>query len=370
MARHPSLQEFFDSPGALAADLNMSASAVQPLGQDELLSFEEDSVDRFRALGLDYPRRHGSEELIAQVAARYRAIGPEGILLSSGLDEALGLLFTSLIEPGDRVVVLSPCYPPHLKLPEWRGAEVVAWTARAENDWVPDLEELRGLLATPTRAVITTFPQNPTGFMPDAAYEADLLEIIDKSGAVLLADEIYAGLPLGSVEGRGDLADRHDRVISMHGLSKTMGLPGLRLGWMAARDPELLAPVRAARNLFNAYVPEPVDFLARLAMRHEDAILARNSAVVDAGKAAAKAFFTRHGNLFEYREPSAGVLSFPRWHGPGGTSELSRRLLNEAKLVCAPSLCFDAGDDNFRIGMGRRSLPAALERLDRFLETL
>jgi len=370
MTKHPSLQEFFDSPGALAADLNMSASASEPLTQEELLAFEPEAAARFNEIKLTYPRRHAELELLDGISRRYRAVSPEGLLPTSGVDEALGMLFLSLVEAGDRVVVLTPCYPPHLMLPEWRGAEVVSWPARAENGWVPELAELRRLTAKPTRLVITTFPQNPTGFMPNEAFNAELLEIIDASGAILVADEIYAGLPRGAATGLGDLADRHDRVISLHGLSKTMGLPGLRLGWMAARDPVVLEPIRAVRTLFNAYVPPPIDFLANLALRYEDAILDRNTRILEVGKRATGEFMTRHGNLFEWTEPSAGVLSFPRWTGPGGTSALSQRLLSEAKLVCAPSLCFDAGDQHFRVGLARRSLPDALDRFDSFLERL
>jgi aspartate/methionine/tyrosine aminotransferase len=370
MTDHPSLQEFFDSPGALAADMNISASASEPLGQNELLAFEPDAVEHFNEISLTYPRRHAEPELLDGIAKRYDSVPPEGLLPTSGVDESLGMLFLSQVEPGDRVVVLTPCYPPHLALPEWRGAEVARWEARAENGWVPDLDELRRLTTKPTRLIITAFPQNPTGFMPDEAFNAELLEIVEASGALLLADEIYAGLPSGSVDGLSNLADRHDRVISLHGLSKTLGLPGLRLGWMAARDPALLEPIRAVRTLFNAYVPIPIDFLANLALRHEDKILARNGAILAQGRQAAAAFMARHGNLFEWTDPSAGVLSFPRWTGPGGTSALSQRLLDEAKLVCAPSLCFDAGDQHFRVGLARRSLPEALDRFDTFLERL
>ena len=370
MANHPSLQEFFDSPGALAAEHHMSASAAEPLTQDELLALEPDTHRRFNDIKLTYPRRHAELELLDGISRRYRTIEPDGLLPTSGVDEALGMLFLSLVDAGDRIVVLTPCYPPHLLLPRWRGAETVPWRARAETNWVPDLEELRQLTQKPTRLVITTFPQNPTGFMPDADFNAELLDIISASGAILVADEIYAGLPRGAGDGLSNLADRHDRVISLHGLSKTMGLPGLRLGWMAARDPALLERVRAVRTLFNAYVPPPIDFLANLALRHEGAILDRNTAILDAGKRAAGAFMARHGNLFEWTEPSAGVLSFPRWTGPGGTSALSQRLLDEAKLVCAPSLCFDAGDEHFRVGLARRGLPEAFDRMDTFLERL
>ena len=109
MSKHPSLQEFFDSPGALAADLNMSASASEPLTQDELLAFEPEAAARFNEIKLTYPRRHAELELLDGISRRYRAVPPEGLLPTSGVDEALGMLFLSLVEAGDRVVVLTPC---------------------------------------------------------------------------------------------------------------------------------------------------------------------------------------------------------------------------------------------------------------------
>lgn len=350
--------------------MNMSASAVEPLNQSELLAFEEGAREELIGMPLDYPKRHGSPELKHRIANRYTNVTEDGVILTAGLDEALGLLFVSMVEPGDRVVVLHPCYPPHLQIPAWRGAEVVKWPARPQLNWVPDLNHLRDVVAQPTKLIVTTFPQNPTGFMPDSSYEAELLDIVERCGAVLVSDEIYAGLPSGSTAELSNLADRHDRVISLHGLSKTFGLPGLRLGWLAARDPRLLNQVLSAQNFFNAYVPAPTDLLANLALRSEIAILERNSTIIANTKAFAHDFFSRHGNLFEYQEPTIGALCFPRWNGPGGTSQLSRRLLEDWKLVCAPSLCFDAGDDNFRVGLGRKNLPIALDRFERFLETV
>jgi len=226
---------------------------------------------------------------------------------------------------------------------------------------------LRGLLSQPTRLVLVTFPQNPTGFMPDAAYLDRFLEIVGGSDAILVSDEIYAGLPAGSPA--PNLADRLARAISLHGLSKTRGLPGLRFGWMATADPELKDRLRQAKNLFNAYVPVPVAILAGIAFDHEAALIARADAIRAACLDAANRFFARHGNLFDWTPPGAGVLSFPRWTGPGGARDLSDRLVAEASISLAPSTCFDAGDGNFRLGLTRRAVPEGLDRLSEYLET-
>lgn len=365
MTEHRTLQDFFDDPATIATRYKLSASASEPVGQAELLALEPGASARFVDLDLDYPERFGPSVLRSAIQNKYETVPFDGVLITSGLDDGLALLFTALIEPGDRVIVLTPCYPPHIELPAWRGAEIVPWPARPENDFVPDLGELEALLATPAKALITTFPQNPTGFLPDESYIANLLGLLERHETILVSDEIYAGLPLGTAVLR--LADRYEKAVSLHGLSKTCGLPSLRFGWLASRDRKTIDAVKEVKNLFNAYVPGPVAFLAEIAFRHEASLLKRNSVILERSLAAASDFIARHNNLFSWTPPTAGTVAFPRWHGPGGTQDLSDRLIREGSISLAPSLCFDAGDAHVRFGMCRRSFPDALAALERFL---
>lgn len=363
-----SLQAFFDSPAAQACDLNLSASAAEPLTMTEFVEIAPAAERALAGAVFDYPRRHGALDLRERVAARYDGVTAAGVILTSGLDDALATLYFGLVGKGDRVVVLTPCYPPQIEVAAALGAEIVRWESREENGFVPDLDELRGLLSEPTRLIVVTFPQNPTGFMPDEAYVRALMDLVERSGALLILDEIYSGLPLGGEPAGTRLAERSDRVISLHGLSKTVGLPGLRFGWIATRDGALAEQLRDRRKLFNCYLSTASEQLARVAFDHEPALLARTDAIRRTASEAADAFFRRHENLFTYVAPEAGVLAFPRWNGPGGATALSNRLMAEAKLVFAPSTCFDAGDANLRVSIGRRTTPAGLARLGEFLE--
>ena len=162
MAQPPpqTLQEFFDSPAAMGARHKLSASAAEPVSQAELLALEPDAGDGLARLVWDYPARYGPIGLRETVAAMYPGITAGGVLMTSGVDEALGLVFLTLVEAGDRVVVLTPCYPPQMALPQWRGADVVPWPAREANGWAADLDELRALTRQPTKLVVVTFPQN------------------------------------------------------------------------------------------------------------------------------------------------------------------------------------------------------------------
>jgi aspartate/methionine/tyrosine aminotransferase len=363
------LQEFFDRPAVMAARHKLSASAAEPVPLEELLALEDGAAERFQRGALDYPERYGPSALRDAIAAKYATVGEAGVEITSGLDEALGLIFTTLIAPGDRVIVLSPCYPPQRLLPAWRGGQVVEWWVRPEQDFVPDLDELRALLRQPARAVITTFPMNPTGFFPDPDFIDALVAVLREAGTILISDEIDGGLPADGPPAL-NLADRYEHAVSLHGLSKTCGLPGLRFGWMATGDPDLHARLREAKNLFNAYVPGPIAVLADLALRHEAALVARADAVRAECLALAEAFFARHGNLFAWQAPEAGVLAFPEWLGPGSSRDLSERLVREASISLAPSTCFGAGDAHVRIGLTRREFGDGLAAFDRFLAGL
>jgi len=362
-------QQFFERHEVENAKVNLSASALEPVSLGELLSFSPGSEDRFRNNRLDYTPRHGSPILLENISKLYNTLGAENILVTSGVDDALGMLSLALLKSGDRVVVLCPTYPPHVQLPAHFGAQVIPWRATEENGWAPDLDELRKLVSVPTRMVIAGFPQNPTGFMPDKAYASEMIEIVTNSGAVLISDEIYAGLPAGSDLSGSNLADQDDRVISLNGLSKTYGLPGLRVGWIASKNKAVMASIKSTRDLFNAYTPNPVEILAEIALVNKDKLYKRNASIVSAGAVASAEFFRKHSDLFEWKAPQAGVLSFPKWLGPGGARNLSERLIADVSIALAPGECFDAGDDNLRFSVGQRSVVDGLDQLHHYLET-
>lgn len=364
----PKLQAFFDSAEATGARINLSASAIEPLSREEWLTLDPRvAKTQDDALRFDYSTRYGIEPLRAAIAEDYEGVDASGVMVTSGLDDGLASIALALVEPGDRVIVLCPCYPPQIELPRWRGAEVVAWEARAENGWVPSLDELRELLAPGARLVIVTFPQNPTGFTPDVAYASALCEMVEAAGATLVSDEVYSGLPPAPEAGVLPLCARLPSAISLHGLSKTYSLPGLRVGWMASANEADMARIRSVRNLMNCYLPTPVEALALAALRGREAIFARNAAIRDEGVAAADEFFASHDNLFAWQAPASGVLGFPEWRGPGSASALSQRLIEEAGIILAPSSCFEAGDRHFRVSVGRRGTGPGLVALADYL---
>lgn len=361
------LKEFFYTAGAGTAQYNLSRSFAEPLTVGELLAFEPDDREKLEAMTLGYPGLDGSQGLRSAISEKYPGFSSDDVIATSGLDDALAVLALALIEPGDRVIVQTPAYQTYLTVPKWRGADIAEWRSREENGWLPDLDELEDLLRQPARWVMINFPNNPTGAMPDEAYLKRLVEVVEASGTLLISDEIYAGLP-GSKEPFEPLCCRYPRAVSLHSVSKTLGVPGLRIGWIVCSDREVTEKIKELRFHFNSFISAPSEFLGTLALRHESEIIKRNSKILADNTATADSFMARHDNLFGWSAPQAGVNAWPQWRGPGTTKDLSDAVLRDAKLLIAHSALFLGGDRHVRLGLGCKGFDTALERFDDFLE--
>ncbi len=363
------LKEYFYTPRAAQTEFNLSRSFAEPLSVGELLSLEPEATEQLSEMKLGYTGLDGTASLRQAISAQYAGLSADQIIVTSGLDDALTLLSLSLIEKGDRVIVYTPCYQTYMTVPAWRGAEVVEWRGDPNNNWQPDLGQLADLLQTPAKWVIVNFPNNPTAFTPDETYLNELAALLAASETTLLCDEIYSGLGL-SAETPKPMAVRYGKAVSMHSVSKTLGLPGLRIGWLASQDQGVLDQIRTLRFHFNSFIGAPSEFLAQVALRNADKILNQNLQILTENAEIAGEFFHRHQNRMSWTTPQAGVNAFPEWHGEAGTLKLCDRLADEAKVLLAPSQMFGAGDRHFRLGLGCRDFAAALERFDGFISKL
>ncbi len=363
------LKRFFNQAAAQTARANLSPSFAEPLRTPELLALEPDAAERLAALPLGYTTAFGGTELRDAVAARYDRLEPGQIVATCGGDDALSSLFMALLQPGDHVIVQSPVYQPLASVATWCGAEVTLWAGDEELGWEPPLDRLIDLLRATTRMIVVNFPHSPTGYAPDRAYLDRLIAIADDAGCLLVGDEIYRGLPLNGAIEPPSLADLSARAVTLNSVSKTYGLPGLRVGWLATRNEEALDAVRAFRMHLNTYLGAPVEFLAALAVRHSDRILAGNLALAQTNLALLDAFLARHDDRFACVRPRGGVVAYPRWLGDETTGALSDRLLRDHGLLLASSANFAGGERHVRIGFGTAAFPTALTLLEESLQT-
>lgn len=369
--------EVFFSRWEFAADYNLGASDAETLSVGELLALGgEADREAFARLGLGYLPTWGTDELRAAIADTYDEVAPEDVLAFAGAEEALFWLMQLLLGPGDHALITVPNYQSFESVPLATGAAIDGLPLQAGGArgprWALDLDRLRSLLRPETRVVAVNFPNNPTGFVPGIDEWLELVELCERRGIRLVSDEVYRGVELDPSRTLPQAAARSERAVSVNVMSKAYGLPGLRVGWIACRDRELLGRLERAKHYTTICNAGPSEFLAALALRHAETLLERTRARVAANGEAVTEFMSGYPELFDYAPPDGGCVAFPRYLGAEGVDELCRRAVEEQGVILLPASTFPSGlalvpADHFRIGIGRREVPEGLERLRRLL---
>ncbi|HEY3615036.1 MAG TPA: aminotransferase class I/II-fold pyridoxal phosphate-dependent enzyme [Gaiellales bacterium] len=346
----------------------LCASDVEPLSVHELLAYADDEArDGWDSLVLGYTETLGAPALRSAIAGLYRTLEGDDTIAVVGASEALFLLFQALVKPGDHVVALWPAYQSLYDLARAQGAEVELVELRPEDGWRLDLDRIAAALRPDTRAIVVNLPHNPTGMLPTAGELAELTALAESHGATLICDEVYRGLEQDPADRLPAAADLSPSAVSVGVLSKTYALAGLRVGWLATRDRELLAKVAEVRDYTTLCSPAPSEVLGTIALRAAPALAERSRAIIAANLPLVDALIAEHADRLDWVRPSAGSIGFPRYRGAEGIDAFNERLVAEQGVLLLPGRVYGYGDGRFRIGFGRRNVPEAIERLDRQL---
>jgi aspartate/methionine/tyrosine aminotransferase len=336
---------------------DIAESGIFPQTVRELLAFEPEdrralTLERLLDLRLGYSEAPGTIALRSAIAATYRDATPEEILVTTGAIEANFLLFNVLLEPGDHVVAVYPAYQQLYSVPRAIGCDVSLWTLRPETGFRFDLDELERLVTQRTRLIVVNSPHNPTGAMLSEDDFARIDGLASSVGARVLSDEAYRWLEIpGGEPIAPPMRDRHGAGISVGTLSKPFGLPGLRIGWIAA-PAEIVANCWATRDYVSLSPGKLNDALAVLALEHREKIIARTRAIVGENLEAARAWFAEHAGLVSWTPPRAGLLALMRYRLDIPSLELSDRLADEYGVMLAPGSAFGV-EHHLRIGIGQ-----------------
>jgi len=351
----------------------LTASDAQSMTVGDLLDMgSESDREGFAALPLTYVETWGSENLRDAIALTYERVDAAHVLAFSGAQEALFWAMQELVGPGDHAVVTVPCYQSMETVTVATGADVSALLMRREHGWALDLDELRGLLRPTTRLVAVNYPNNPTGHVPDGETFRELVALCDERGIRLFCDEVYRGIEVDQARTLPQAADLSETALSLNVASKSYGLPGLRVGWLACRDRALLERLEKRKHYTSICNPGPSEYLAAIGLRHRDRIWARNRAVIAANLPLFADFFGRWAELFDWEPPLGGCVCFPRYKGAGSVDDFCRRLLEREGVVVLPASVYyseiaEAPTDHFRVGVGRFGAEESLEAFDRCL---
>ncbi|TDD83150.1 capreomycidine synthase [Actinomadura darangshiensis] len=329
----------------------------------ELLGFSSADLD---AIVLRDSMSLGGDEVRAAIADRWGDGDPHKVMVTHGASEAIYLVMSTLLDPGDRVVVLDPVYHSLASTARTLGCELVPWEINAADGYRPDLGALRALVAEPTKAIVVNLPHNPTGTSVTAAERDELVAIARSAGAYLIWDQafremVHAGEPLR------DPINDYDRAVSFGTLSKGYGLAGLRVGWCLAH-PDVLDGVLDLRDRTTLHLSPLVEFLAARVARGADRLLAPRLDQARRNLVVLRQWADDNPELVDLVTPMGGVSTFPRLVGIDDTTALCHRLAQEHRVLLVPGSCF--GDPQ-RVRLGFGGPAASLERgLDRLAGVL
>jgi aspartate/methionine/tyrosine aminotransferase len=314
---------------------------------------------------LPYGDHLGSERLRTLVTAGSPELRPDDVLVTAGAAAALFIIASALLEPGAHALICAPNYVTNLETPRAIGADVERLELRFEDGWRLDPESVAHRLRPNTRLISVTYPHNPTGSMISADELRALVQIVESHPhARLLVDETYRELTYADALPMATTLS--PRVLGVSSMSKIYGLPGLRVGWLTCRDGVLMETLLAAKEqIFISGAVLDEELAAR--------VLERRSTILPLVQTTVREHLVvlrdwmHASERFEWVEPQAGVVCFPRIRSDVDVDRFYRTLFEEHGTYVGPGHWFDQDRRFFRLGFAwptRAELVRGLEMLE------
>ncbi len=347
----------------------LSSSDCESLELSELLQMADpECLELWHNLKLGYTDTKGHPLLRREISNLYDDIKSEDIIVLSP-EEGIFIALNVILEPGDHVIVLHPAYQSLFELPVAIGCEVTKWPVYLENNkWNLDINFLEKSIRKNTKLIIINFPHNPTGFIPEPGDFKNIIEIAGRNNICLFSDEIYRYLEFSESHHYKSACDITENGISLSGLSKSFGLPGLRIGWLATRDKGLINKIENFKFYTTICNSASSEILSIIALRNRDQIVGRNLNLIRDNILTAKEFFTKHNNYLTWIDSKGSSVAFPALTGSLSADDFCKKLIDRKGVMLLPGSIFDHPGNHFRIGLGRKSFKEVLEELESLLD--
>ena len=369
MKLEPFVLERYFAKHEFSAKYLLSSSDCEAFSMQELLeSADARSVRLWENLKLGYTDSSGHPVLRESIADIYDSVAADDILVVTP-EEGIFLAMQALLRPGDHVVCTFPGYQSLYELARSMGCNLSLWKPDEDRGWYFSLRQLENLIRDDTKMVIVNFPHNPTGYVPTQAGYTSLVDIVRQSGAYLFSDEMYRFLELDRETTLPAGCDVYRKAVSLSGLSKSFGLPGLRIGWVATRDHDILEQMRLLRDYTTICSSAPSEILGLIAVRDRENIISKQMARIRRNIKILDDFFSQYSDCMCWNRPLGGSICFPRMSTTDDTSEFCEALIRETGIMLVPSMIFQYGNHHVRIGFGRENFPEIIERFSAYLDS-
>lgn len=368
----PFLIERFYAKYEFSTPYMLSSSDAESITIEEILSLDgeqqkENNVDGMLKFSLGYTESQGSPLLREEIAKLYPSLNKEQILVFSGAEEGIFTFMNAVLSEKDHIIVQFPCYQSLYAVAQANNVDIAYWEMNEEANWKPDIFKLQSLIKENTRAIIINTPNNPTGYnFTDTEFD-EIINICRKNNLILFSDEVYRLSEYSNQTRLPNAADKYENAISLGVLSKPLGLPGLRIGWIATQNAKLLKKIKTFKDYTTICSSGPSEFLATIALRNVNKLIDRNYAIVQTNLAVLRKFITQYSILFEWIEPEAGNIGFVRILFSENVETFCLDLIEMKGVLLLPSTTYNYGTQHFRIGFGRKNFPEALSLLEEYV---
>lgn len=285
---------------------NIKINLTESSYSDQLIQFD---LLNLKEVLLCYGDHRGNPKLRQLLASEGKNLTAENVLLTVGASAALFMVATALLNEGDEIVVVRPNYATNIETPKAIGAAIHYIDLQFENDFKINFTELENTVSTNTKYISVTHPHNPTGVCLSKEEMQQLAALAEKNNCYLLVDETYRDLVHG--EQLPLATDFSKKVISVSSCSKSLGLPGIRMGWIITHDEILMEKLLAAKeqiHITGSVLDEEVAY--RFLAKKKEVFTPIKKDIEEKFQILCNWF--EQQSDFEWVKPQGGVVCFPR----------------------------------------------------------
>lgn len=373
MSRLPDFRlETYFSKWEFNTKYNLCASDSESLSFKELLeiSREEDKA-LLDNMSFGYTETYGDKKLRKIIASLYENSSHKDILTFSGAEEAIYISMKSILDKDDHAIVFAPNYQSAQTLPQ-SICDVTVLNLNPNDDWDVNLDQLKSSIKKNTKLISINFPHNPTGKIISRSDQNEIINICRENNIYLFSDEIYRMMERDIKKRLPQISDLYEKGISLNGMSKSYGMPGIRMGWVNSKDHKLLDIMERMKHYLSICNSAPNEILTIMALNSRVKVLERANAIIRKNLTELNKFFNEHKELFSWKEPDGGCIAYPKYLGSDGVENFCEKLIKENSVLLLPSSVYLSVNENgpknhFRIGFGRKNMTSALRELEKFV---
>lgn len=333
---------------------------------NELLELSGASMDDMGELRLGYTETLGNPDLRREISALYEKSRPEDVMVIAGAEEGIFLVMKSVLQAGDHIIVQYPCYQSLYGIAKGEGIEVTKWMMDSENGWKLSFDELEATIKDNTRMIVINYPHNPTGAIIAHEEYTKLIDIAKKHNIIIFSDEVYRFGEYNESDRLPAMADMYENGISLGVMSKSLGLAGLRIGWLVTKNQNLFNQISPIKDFTTICSSAPSEYLSIVALGVKEKILQRNNDLIASNIKLFDEFLEKHQDKLSWTRPKGSPIGFVKLHD-GAISQFTNKLLQDTGVLLLPASEYNYDKPYFRIGFGRKDFAEGLKVFDEWI---